>query len=185
MMIDDKYGRELQTVFAYIRHNINRDREELEAYIASHYFLFLPEGEYRESFIRDICDRAVKDEENEKPYCLSTEELLYLSSIEEQWLKKIILCLILWRREEDEHRSYVKFDFDKIFSLLFSPKEIKGLKREDLAPLSKYGIDFRVIGSKKPKTCYKLPVAYGADIAWIGSKDEIKDLIDNNVKNQE
>lgn len=181
-MLIDKYKDEINSVLNAIDEmSVFCGREEIADCIGEDSLSFLPNGAYKKDIIKSMYDyQKNKVAEEEIMIDITQNEYDYIKSIQETKLRKLCYCLVLWRRVQKEERNYVRFEFKNILSLFFTNKEIEKIKQEDFAPMCKYGLDFRVVGKKKPRLCYSLPVDISGDIAYSFNKNDIKQFWGDN-----
>lgn len=121
-----------------------------------------PKGEYKKlllsKFLSDF-QNASEEYRRLEEVSITEREWEWLASVKNVKTRKQLACLLLWKKTHSHPSGWIKFDREEIFSLLFSPKEIKQMDSDTRGYtecFSKYS-ELRVIGSKNPIVCYALP----------------------------
>lgn len=121
-----------------------------------------PKGEYKKlllsKFLSDFRS-ASKEYGGFEEVAITEKEWSWLASVKSIKTKKQLTCLLLWKKTHPHPSGWIKFDHEEIFSLLFSPKEIKQMDSDTRGYTECFGkySELRVIGSKNPIVCYALP----------------------------
>lgn len=182
MKTDLKYERELIKTKKIIFEQVNsKTKEEIIDFLYDNVFLFMPKGEYKKKLLLDIFEKSFEEKENNLIH-FTLNEINFLKSLESDRNRKMFFCLIVWKKILHETRDFVEFNFDEIFSIAFERNQLSGLKREHLSHLVKYGLDFRSVGSKSAKPCYKLPDFGDSELYTEVNTKDLKEFFNNNLK---
>ena len=104
---------------------------------------------------------------------LTTKDLEAINNVVGYQNKKIFYSLLCWYKANYHESGWVKFHYPKCLRCAFNKEDAKNVPISCFSGLKKYGFDMRVVGSKNPTLCFKVP--YNKDeVRYKLKGDEIK-----------
>lgn len=142
-----------------------------------------PNGEYKKKLLyRFLYDfrRAQEEYVHFDDVRITRKEFEWLAKVKKIKTRKQLFCLIVWKKLHNHPSGWIRLDKEEIFSLLFTPNEIRQMNLDPYGYTDCFGgySELRVIGSKNPIVCYRLPEEIESQSeVWISfNPDNEKDI---------
>lgn len=123
----------------------------------------IPPGEYKKDVLLRILSnydiKTNKDQQEEQYYTFVTGEVELLQSIMDEELCYVMFGLMLYKKKHPHSSGWIKLDKEELGEILYPKRKTpyKGLELIYKKGYEQGLIDFRVIGSKNPITCFSIP----------------------------
>ena len=140
------------------------------------YFTNLPSGEYKQELLRKVVENKADfiNNNQDSKVGFSQTEVEILKNIKPQQTKRLIYCLMCQAKFNPHEGGWIRLDWPKCLKYGFNQKEILKLRLENLQVCVEYGMEMRVIGSKNPIVCFKIPLCEGPVVIEVGHNDWYK-----------
>lgn len=168
-MVDEKFLKEEEEFLtAAVDMKVFCSNEEIANSLCDSYLPSIPNTPNKKDVLLKILqNQELKDEfETKTLYPFYNSEIQFAESISEKKIKDVFYCLVLWRKINPHENGWIVFNREKILRLLFTSKEIQGIKLEFFGKLKELGFEMAVIGSNKPISCYKIPKFEQDDVVF-------------------
>lgn len=171
-MRDIKFEKKINSVCKIFKNHENKTFDEIMELETENIMNILdcfPNGEYKIKIVKKIYDDFMsKEEEPHKLLKFYNTEDEFIKTIENNDIKAVFYSFFALHKMSMHESGWDRYTFEELCDL----SGIKKLKREDIPPVLKYGIDLRVSGSKQPTLTFKIKEELlgektnGAEVSW-------------------
>ena len=121
-------------------------------------FEHIPCGEYKVEMLKQMLINESAEYANAfKTIDILAGEIEILRSMKTIECKRLYFSLLIHSKLYPHETNWIAFNKDAVIRTVFDETIVEYSKHENFSELIKYGLDFRVIGSKSAIPCYRMP----------------------------